>query len=158
MRRPKKFKTNIGKSNFRSKYKSTPMSSEKGQKSRMKRISSASKMSIGSSKRKWRPFSIIPNVDRDRKNAAKQYYSTIAHKNKETDLFDEIQNKHKEHNEIDSVLMKNLSKYIEIIKDFGINISSLRSLHSTEEIDEFLINYMKVHVSQLSNRLSDLEV
>jgi len=46
---------------------------------------------------------------------------------------------------IDSVLMKNLSKYVNIINQFGIDISSLRALNSAEEIDDFLISEMQKH-------------
>jgi hypothetical protein len=57
--------------------------------------------------------------------------------------------------DIDSVLMKNLSKYIGIIKRFGVSISNLRALHDEKEIDQFLVQYMEQHVQKEMDKIKN---
>ena len=49
--------------------------------------------------------------------------------------------------------MKNLSKYINLIKKFNISIETLKSFPSVEEIDKFLIQYMETNVNQTMHKL-----
>lgn len=53
--------------------------------------------------------------------------------------------------------MKNLSKYISIIKKFDISIETLKSLPSAEDIDKFLVQYMETNVNQTMHKLKAIE-
>ena len=54
-------------------------------------------------------------------------------------------------------LMKNLTKYINLIKKFNISIETLKSFSSVEEIDKFLIQFMETDVSQTMHKLRTIE-
>ena len=53
--------------------------------------------------------------------------------------------------------MKNLTKYINIIKKFNISIETLKSFSSVEDIDKFLIQFMEINVNQTMHKLKSIE-
>ena len=44
--------------------------------------------------------------------------------------------------------MSNLSRYVNILKKFNINIKELKDFQTVEEIDNYLIKYMQENVEQ----------
>jgi predicted HicB family RNase H-like nuclease len=58
---------------------------------------------------------------------------------------------------MESVLMAKLSKYVDIIKRFGVSITNLRQLKSPEDIDQYLMDYMKKICDKEMGRLHGVE-
>jgi hypothetical protein len=53
--------------------------------------------------------------------------------------------------------MTKLSKYVDIIKRFGVSINELRQLKSPEDIDQYLMDYMKKICDKEMDRLHGVE-